>query len=92
MNNNSLWNSGGPVYLNRGGRGQEKVWDSATQKYIWVDPSDIRVEQEKALAASAPVRNNQMKPMAFAQAAQPNVTHMGPRQTRGSSSIAIRIS
>ena len=82
MNNNSLWNSGGPVYLNRGGRGQEKVWDSATQKYIWVDPSDIRVEQEKALAASAPVRNNQMKPMAFAQAAQPNVTHMGPRQTR----------
>ena len=82
MNNNSLWNSGGPVYLNRGGIGKKKVWDSATQKYIFVDPSDIRVEQEKALAASAPVRNNQMKPMGFAQAAQPNITHMGPRQTR----------
>ena len=82
MNNNSLWNSGGPVYLNRGGVGKKKVWDSATQKYIFVDPSDIRVEQEKALAASAPVRNNQVKPMAFAQAAQPNVTHMGPRQYR----------
>ena len=82
--NNSLWNDGGPVqYLRGGGKaGQEKVWDSATQKYIWVDRSDPRVEQEKALAASAPVSNNQMKPMGFAQATQPNVTHMGPRQTR----------
>ena len=81
MNQNSLWNTGGPVqHLNRGGRGKEKVWDSGTQKYIWVSPDDPRVEQEKALAAQAPVSNNQKKPLAFAQAAQPNVTHMGPRQ------------
>ena len=94
INKNTLWNTGGPVQYLRGGghAGKSKVWDSATQKYIWVDPSDIRVEQEKALAASAPVRNNQVKPMAFAQAAQPNVTHMGPRQYPCSSSIAIRIS
>ena len=84
INKNTLWNTGGPVqYLRGGGKaGWVKVWDSDTQKSIWVDPSDPRVEQEKALAASAPVSNNQMKPMAFAQAAQPNVTHMGPRQTR----------
>ena len=84
MNQNSLWNTGGPVqHLNKGGRGgagKKKVWDSETQKYIWVKPDDIRVEQEKALAAQAPVSNNQKKPLAFAQAAQPNVTHMGPRQ------------
>lgn len=40
-----VFNQGGPVqHLNPGGRagGKKKVWDSATQSYIWVGPSDPR--------------------------------------------------
>ena len=78
---NSLWNDGGSVqYLRGGGKaGQEKVWDSATQKYVWVDRSDPRVEQEKALAAQAPA-GKPRTPLAFAQASKPDVSHLGPRQ------------
>ena len=80
MQKNQLWNTGGPVqYLRGGGSVKEKVWDSATQKYIFVDPSDPRVEQERALAARAPA-GKPRTPLAFAQASKPDVSHLGPRQ------------
>ena len=80
MQRNQLWNTGGPVqYLRGGGSVKEKVWDSATQKYIFVDPSDPRVEQERALAAQAPA-GKPRTPLAFAQASKPDVSHLGPRQ------------
>ena len=66
----SGYNVGGPIHLNRGGRGQIKYWEPDTMKYLWGSKEQAAEAASRSSLPKVAPTQAARKPMNFRHAAE----------------------